>query len=44
MALGGQQLRLRTSHRCNREAAIADHVAAPKGKYNNPKGSEVASR
>jgi hypothetical protein len=44
MALGGQQLRLRTSHRCNRGAAIADRVAAPKGKYYNPEGSKVASR
>ena len=43
MALGGQQLRLRTSHRCNRGAAIADRVAAPKGKYNNLEGSKVAS-
>ena len=25
-------------------AAIADRVATPKGKYNNPKGSKVASR
>jgi len=44
MALGGQQLRLRTSHRCNRGAAIPDCVSAPKGKYNNPEGSKVATR
>jgi hypothetical protein len=31
MALGGQQLRLRTSHRCNRGAAIADCVELRKG-------------
>jgi len=44
MALGGQQLRLRRSHRCNRGAVIADHVAAPKEKYNNSECSKVASR
>jgi len=44
MALGGQQLRLRMSHRCNRGAVIADRVAAPKEKYNNPECSKVVSR
>jgi len=44
MALRGQQLRLRTSHRCNRGTAIAHCVAALKGKHNNPEGSKVASR
>ena len=44
MAWGGQQLRLGTSHRCNRGAAITHRVAAPKGKYNNPECSKVASR
>lgn len=44
MALGGQELQLRTCNQCNREAVIADCVAAPNIKYNNAECSKVASR
>ena len=36
--------RLSTGNVQDNGAAIADRVAAPNGKYNNPEGSKVASR